>query len=69
MRNNGKGGMQISGATPSIICPKCGKPAAVKKSPGMIDAYMHYTKTGALWHIQNRRTGEWETKKYEDMPN
>jgi hypothetical protein len=43
----GYGGMQTCGANYTIICPKCGKPAARREG----DAYMHFTKKGVIWHI------------------
>jgi hypothetical protein len=46
-RNNGRGGMQTSGASSSITCPYCGKPAACKEG----EAYMHFTKKGVVWHV------------------
>jgi len=58
MKNNGKGGMQTAGANCSIICPKCGKPAARFDRFGFMGAesYMHFTKNGAVWHVfENRK--------------
>lgn len=60
MRHNGKGGMQTSGAGGSIICPKCGKPAARRIHDGQHEAYMHYTTTGSLWHTRDA-DGGWRT--------
>ncbi|MGJ4851906.1 hypothetical protein ACH6CV_16840 [Bacillota bacterium Meth-B3] len=50
MRNNSKGGMQTAGTGYALHCPKCDKPVArVLKHHGG-EAYMHYTKTGVVWH-------------------
>ena len=57
-----KGGMQTSGLHNSIICPHCDKPSARKENREGIEAYMHYTKTGVLWHMQ-LPDGEWKTVK------
>jgi formate dehydrogenase maturation protein FdhE len=51
MRNNGKGGMTTVGAHYSIICPKCGKPAARMERTPDGERYMHFTKKGFVWHM------------------
>lgn len=50
MRNSGIGGMQTSAAHYSIICPKCGKPAARMERTPEGSRYMHFTKKGYVWH-------------------
>ena len=58
MRNNGKGGMQTSGAHCSIICPKCGKPAARMERTKSEERYLHFTKKGSVWHITKTDDGK-----------
>lgn len=50
MRNSGKGGMQSGSVKYSIYCPKCGKPAARKEQSGTQTRYLHFTKSGSVWH-------------------
>jgi len=45
-----KGGMQSVGLNHSIYCPQCGKPAARKEIRSSVEAYMHFTKKGTVWH-------------------
>jgi len=44
--------MQTAAAHPSIYCPKCGKPAAMREVGIYHDYefYFHYTKKGHVWH-------------------
>lgn len=52
MRHSGKGGMQTGGANYAIYCPVCGKPAARKEPTETGYRYLHFTKKGSVWHVQ-----------------
>lgn len=34
----------------SIVCPKCGRPAARLVYQEPVARYLHYSRTGAYWH-------------------
>ena len=34
----------------SIVCPKCGRPAARLVYQAPTARYLHYSRTGAYWH-------------------
>ena len=34
----------------SIVCPKCGRPAARLVYQTPVARYLHYSRTGAYWH-------------------
>ncbi len=53
-RTGAKGGMQSTGAHPSIWCKKCGKPAA-RYEPGR--GWMHFTKARCVWHKEEAMRG------------
>lgn len=57
MGRGGKGGMQTAGLHCSIICPKCGKPAARMEETQDRRRYMHFTKRGSVWHTVQRGIG------------
>ena len=56
MRNNGTGGMRTNATSYSIICPQCGKPAYRKDEFGAFDAYHHFTKSGTVRHVIQKKT-------------
>jgi hypothetical protein len=61
MRNSSKGGMQTSGLHSSIICKKCGKPAARMERDAEGNArFMHYTNTklGIIWHTATKKESD-----------
>ncbi len=61
MRNNPIGGMCTSGASNSIYCPLCHKPAATA-TLGTREIYMHFTKAGSVYHIKDI-DGKWSRKR------
>lgn len=37
----------------SIVCPKCGRPAAQLVYQAPMAQYLHYSRTGTYWHTVN----------------
>ena len=37
----------------SIVCPKCGRPAARLVYQAPMAQYLHYSQTGTYWHTVN----------------
>ena len=37
----------------SIVCPKCGRPAARLVYQAPMAQYLHYSRTGTYWHTVN----------------
>lgn len=37
----------------SIVCPKCGRPAAWLVYQAPMAQYLHYSRTGTYWHTVN----------------
>lgn len=58
MSRSGKGGMQTAGLHYSIICPKCGRPAARVEPGEEKSRYLHFTRKGSVWHEVARRERE-----------
>ena len=50
MANGSKGGMQSAGVHYSILCPKCGKPAARAELGVTKTRDLHFTRKGSVWH-------------------
>lgn len=58
-----KGGMQTVAANYSLYCEKCGKPAARREESDTEIRYMHFTKKGSVWHIFEKESETWKTKR------
>ena len=64
MAKGSKGGMQSAGVHYSILCPKCGKPAARAEFGATKDRYLHFTRAGSVWHeVQSAPSAAQDTTK------